>query len=230
MTRSDRLRSIAWRWTSSCLSACLLACNSPPPPVNEFMLSVPISTDVGREEATHRLAPLRVRPLVARGFLARREIAWREGAVRAGAYLYRRFGELPAETTTRLLLDRLRADGRFERVDGAAPRPAGPFTLSGELLGLHEQCDARGEHPQGVAEIELVLETEGALPGDTPRRTILRARHVAAAADASMEALVVAISVALDAVLAELIPQIAAAAQIDAAAQAAAKPDGMPQS
>lgn len=195
------------------LAALLLspACRSGPPPIEEYLLSTN-APEAGAHAAGSRLAALRVKPLVARGFLDRKEIAWREGDVRCGAYHYRRWCEPPAEAVTRLLIDTLRARGTFEQVDGAAPRAAGPFTLSGELLGLHEETDESGEHPAGIAEIELVLETAGADPADAPTRRVLRARAAVAARDGSMEMLVRALDEALELVFAELAPQVEAAA------------------
>jgi ABC-type uncharacterized transport system auxiliary subunit len=200
----------------------LVACRSEPPPVEEYLLAAESKPATSPREGAP-LPALRVRALVPRGFLDREPIAWREGDVRAGAYRYRRWSERPAETVTRRLIDALRVRGAFAQVDDATARPNGPFTLSGELLGLHETTDERGEHPAGVAELELVLEI--AAPDGTvgpPTRTIFRARHEVAVADDSMESLVRAIGAALAQVFDELLPQVEAAAQ---AAPARATPD-----
>ncbi len=193
------------------LVACLTGCRNSAPPVEEFMLApLPMASPRMAPASAEalRLPLLRVRPLVARGFLDRRELAWREGEVRAGPYHYRRWSEPPAEAVTRALIDALRARGCFEQVDGSA-LGGEPFVLSGELIGLHESSDADGSHPRGVAALELRLE------GTTKDgvRPIFTATRQVAAADGSMEALVVAISAALAEVLAELVPQIEAAVQ-----------------
>jgi cholesterol transport system auxiliary component len=195
------------------LLAALLAwpsCRSGPPSVDEYLLAT--RPPPSAPSASPRLPAIRVKPLVPRGFLDRKEIAWREGDVRAGAYHYRSWSEPPAELVTRRLIEALRARGAFEQVDGTAPRSAGPFTLSGELLGLHEATDEGGAHPRGVAELELAVEVSGADPERAPIRRTLHARAEVAASDESMEALVRALSDALERVLDELAPQVEAAA------------------
>ena len=204
-------------------------CRSTPPPIEQYLLALPTFAPLMRDEPP--MPVLRMLPLVARGFLDHAEIAWREGDVRAGAYRYRRFGELPAETATRALRDALRAIGGFEAVDGPDGRARGSFTLRGELLGLHEQCDEGGGHPTGVAEGELGLESAADDPTRPLRRTTLHARREVAASDESMEASVRAISAAYADVIGDLVAQVATAAHADcAAADAAAKPAGIPQS
>jgi uncharacterized lipoprotein YmbA len=197
--------------------ATVAACRSGPPPIREFMLSTSSIADAAKSAAgpdsspgskgsdgVGKLPAVRVTPLLPRAFLDRRGIAWREGDVRSGAYQYRRWSEAPADAVTRALVDTLRARGAFAQVDATGDAAARGVTLRGELLGLHESSDEKGEHPFGVAELELVVDA-----GAT--RTILHARHAVAAADESMEALVRAVSEALGQVLGDLAPQVEAA-------------------
>ncbi len=192
------------------LSLVLGGCSSGPAKAREYLLAARVPAATSREGP--KLPPLRVKPLVPRGFLDRSAIAWREGDVRSGAYQYLRWSEPPAEAATRALVDALRARGAFEQVDTAAARTSGRCTLSGELLGFHEESDEQGGHAAGVAELELVVEIASDDPAAAPRRRIVRARHAVAAGDETMEALVRAVSAALEQTLAELLPQVEAAA------------------
>lgn len=191
----------------------LAGCRNATPPVEEFLIAplTALEPALAEQPSASDLAAVRVEPLSARGFLARREICWREGDVRAGPYHYRRWGELPDATVTRALIDRLRARGRFARVDGGAAgeRVAPPVRVAGELLALHEECDAQGRSPHGVAALELVVEVQR--DGMVVRSVVASARRVPAADD-SMEALVRAIGDALGAVLDEVVPQVEALA------------------
>jgi uncharacterized lipoprotein YmbA len=185
VSRAPRAR-LAW------ITAVVLAgaCHGSPPELRDYLLAERAPETVA---ARRDLPALRVKPLAARSFLDRREIAWREGDVIAGAYRYHRWSEPPAEMVTRALIDELRAGGRFGTVDGSAPRATAPFSVGGELLGLHETTDARGGAPQGVAELEVTLEEE-ARGSASPRHWTVRARRSVAAADDSIDARVAALS------------------------------------
>jgi uncharacterized lipoprotein YmbA len=184
------------------------ACSGSAPETRAYLLG---ERPAPAAASAHDLPALRVRPLVARSFLEAREIAWRQGDVLAGAYRYHRWSEPPAEMVTRALIDALRDGGRFATVDGAAPRAIAPLSLSGELLGLHEVAEADGSKPRGVAELEVTLEAE-ASGGAPARHWTLRERRSVDAADASVDALVRALSEAAGQVIAAIAKEVEEAA------------------
>jgi uncharacterized lipoprotein YmbA len=195
--------------------ACVLAaaCASRPPETRAYLLGEPAARapDPSHDPATHDLPALRVKPLAARSFLDTNEIAWRQGDVLAGTYRYHRWSEPPAEMVTRALILALRDGGRFAAVDGSAPRATAPLVLGGELLGLHEVAAADGTRPRGVVELELTLEAEAG--GGVPLRhwTLHESRSVDAA-DASVDALVRAVSEAAEQAIAAIARDVEAAA------------------
>jgi uncharacterized lipoprotein YmbA len=216
---SRRARTIE-RGRRALLAAGLLAvlsCHSGTPELREYLLAPAAAAN---PSPAHDLPALRVRPLAARGFLDRKEIAWRQGSVLAGTYLYHRWCEDPAEMATRALIDALRAAGRFAQVDGAAAVAVAPLTLSGELVGMHEETDADGARPRGVVTVEVTLERRA--EGDAPPRHWTRASTATVlAADDSIDALVAAIAAAEEQVVAELAAALAADAQEGSASSAA---------
>jgi uncharacterized lipoprotein YmbA len=203
--------SVAARPRSAAVLVAAIAvasCSSSPPESRAYLLG---ERPAPAANPARDLPAIRVRPFAARSFLEAREIAWRQGDVLAGAYRYHRWSEPPAEMVTRALIDSLRDGGRFASVDSTAPRASAPLILSGELLGLHEVAEADGSKPRGVAELELTLEAEP-VGGAPARHWTLREKRSVDAADATVDALVRALSEAAAQVIAALEKEVEEAA------------------
>jgi ABC-type uncharacterized transport system auxiliary subunit len=147
-----------------CVSAACLAVAAcaPGKPIHYYALNRPAVADtvtkpdgpvllVGRIETPEALEDGRIR--------------YRAGANEVGSYEYHRWTERPAAMVQQLLVEMLRADGKYRQVQSAATSASGDFLIRGRLRDFSE-VDDPGIRTRVSLQLELVDRKTGMVVWD----------------------------------------------------------------